>query len=150
MRKALIFPLFLLTLLSSCVKDFKDITISNIDKFKVKQLTREGIEAEVKVTINNPNAIGFTVFRSKCDVYYGGAYLGKAKLSKKVKVAPNSNVEHTFLLSGKFKEMSFGDLGTLLSGRGQNLELKGYLKAGKFYYKKRFPVDRKEKLNFSK
>jgi LEA14-like dessication related protein len=146
---SLSFLLLAIVLFSSC-KDFKEITVSKIDKFQVKELNQEGITAEVKVSINNPNPIGFNVYRSKCDVYYGGIYLGKAKLSKKVRIAPNSNSEHTFQLSGKFKDMSFADVGTLLAGGSKNLELKGYLKAGKFFYKKKFPLDRKEKISFFK
>ena len=150
MKKTIVFPvLFLILLLSSC-KDFKEISVSKIENFQVKKLTQEGIEAEVKVTINNPNTIGFSVFRSKCDVYYGGVYLGKAKLSKRVRIGANSNSEHTFKLKGKFKDMSFDLMGTLLSGRAQNLELKGFLKAGKFFYRKKFPLNRKEKIGMFK
>jgi len=148
MKKLLL--LFISVFVMVSCKDFKEITVSKIDNFQVKKLTQEGIEAEVKVTINNPNAIGFSVFRSKCDVYYGGVYLGKAKLSKRVKIGANSNSEHLFKLKGKFKDMSFDLMGTLLSGRIQNLELKGHLNAGKFFYRKKFPIDRKEKLGMFK
>ncbi|MDP2386154.1 MAG: LEA type 2 family protein [Bacteroidota bacterium] len=150
MKKVIVFPVLLLIFLLSSCKDFKEINVSKIENFQVKKLTQEGIEAEVKVTINNPNTIGFSVFRSKCDVYYGGVYLGKAKLSKRVKIGANSNSEHTFKLKGKFKDMSFDLMGTLLSGRAQNLELKGYLTAGKLFYRKKFPLDRKEKLGMFK
>ncbi len=150
MKKLLTLSLFILAFVLNSCKDFKEINVTNIENFQVKKLTKEGIEAEVKVTINNPNPIGFSVFRSKCDVYYGGVHLGKAKLSKRVKVGPNSNSEHIFKLNGKFKDMSFDLLGTLLSGRAQNLELKGYLKAGKIFYWKKFPLDRKEKIGMFK
>jgi LEA14-like dessication related protein len=147
MKKIFLLPLLFITVLfSSCVTDFKEISISRIDGFKIKEMNKEGMKAEVTVTINNPNSTGFNVYRSACDVYYGGSYLGKAKLTKKVKIAPNSNVEHVFELSGTFKEMSL-DLMGLLNGKGQSLELKGNLKAGKFYYKKRFPIDKKQKIS---
>ncbi|HEY1040084.1 MAG TPA: LEA type 2 family protein [Bacteroidia bacterium] len=150
MKKLLLLPVILFVCLFASCSDFKEITVSNIDNFQVKKLTQAGIEGEVKVTINNPNPVGFSVFRSKCDVYFGGIYLGKAKLNKRVKIGANSNTEHVFKLSGKFKDMSFDKLGGLLSGRSQNLELKGYLKAGKFFYRKKFPLDRKEKINMFK
>lgn len=149
MRRIHLLPLLALFLFS-CVKDFQEISISTIDNFQVKQLTQEGIEAEVKVKIKNPNSVGFNVYRSSCDVYYGETYLGKAKLNKKVRIAPNSDVEHTFKLSGKFKDISFASLTGLLAGKSQNLELKGYIKAGKFFYKKKFPVDRKQKIGLSR
>jgi LEA14-like dessication related protein len=150
MKKILLLPLlFIVLAFSSCIKDFKEISVSRIDGFKIKEMTREGMKAEVTVTIDNPNSTGFNVYRSSCDVYYSGSYLGKAKLTKKVKIAPNSNVEHTFELSGTFKDMSL-DLAGLLNGKGQSMELKGYLKAGKFYYKKKFPIDKKQKINLFK
>lgn len=133
----------------SC-KNFEEINLSKVDDLKIKTLTKDGITAEVKVKIKNPNPIGFNVYRSACDVYCGDSYLGKAKLRKKVHVGANSNSEHTFVLSGKFKNMSMDQITALMSGRSQTLVFKGYLKAGKFFYKKKFPIDRKEKLNFSK
>src|ERR1700741_3428278 len=128
MKKILPLLFFASVLLTSC-KEFKEITVSRIDNFQVKKLTQEGIEAEVKVNINNPNPTAFTVFRSKCDVYYAGIYLGKARLKKRVRIGANTNTEHVFKLSGKFKDMSFDMIGSLLNGRSQNMELKGYLKA---------------------
>lgn len=150
MRKLLPLLLSISVLALTSCKDFKEISVSKIDHFQVKKLTQEGIEAEVKVTINNPNPIGFSVFRSKCKVYYAGIYLGKAKLSKRVKVGPNSKSEHVFKLKGKFSNMSFANVATLLSGGMQNIELKGYLRAGNFFYRKKFPLDRKEKISFLK
>ncbi len=133
-------------LLSSCFGELKEISIISINDFKVTKLTAEGIEGEIKVTINNPNTIGFKVFRSKADIMYGDLKLGKAKLVKKVKIPANSNTEHTFLLKGNFKDASMADIPGLLMGKSKQMEIKGYIKAGKWYYKKRFPIDEKQKL----
>jgi len=134
---------------SSC-KDFQEINVSKIDGFKVKSLTQEGISGEVKVKIKNPNPIGFNVYRSSCDVYFGDLYLGKAKLKKRIRVGANSDSEHTFALEGKFKDMSLLQLTGLLSGKSQSLVLKGNIKVGKFFYRKNFPIDRKEKIGLGK
>ncbi|HXB40932.1 MAG TPA: LEA type 2 family protein [Bacteroidia bacterium] len=130
----------------SCIGEFKEISISSINDFKVTKLTPQGIEGEIKVTINNPNPIGFKVFRSKADIMYGDVKLGKAKLVKKVKIAANSSVEHTFLLKGNLKDASLSDIPGLLIGKNKQMEIKGYIKAGKWYYKKRFPIDEKQRL----
>lgn len=146
--KPFYFLLFVL-LFTSC-KNFQEIGISSVDNFQVKELNQDGIKAHVNVKIKNPNSIGFNIYRSKCDVYYGDIYLGKARLSKKTRIDANSNKEYTFELEGKFKDMSILQLGSLLSGKSQNLKLNGYLKAGKFFYKKKFPIDKTQKLSFSK
>lgn len=140
----------LMCLVFTSCKDFQEINVSKIDGFKVKSLTQEGISGEVKVKIKNPNSIGFNVYRSSCDVYFGDLYLGKAKLKKRIRVGANSDSEHTFALEGKFKDMSLLQLTSLLSGKSQALVLKGNIKAGKFFYKKKFPIDRKEKIGLGK
>lgn len=141
--------LFISLIFSSC-KDFQEINVSKIDGFKVKNLTQEGISGEVKVKIKNPNPIGFNVYRSSCDVYFGDLYLGKAKLKRKIRVGANSDSEHTLALEGKFKDMSLLQLTSLLSGTSRSLVLKGNLKVGKFFYKKKFPIDRSEKIGLGK
>jgi len=133
-------------LLFSCISEFKELSVSSIDDFKVTKLTKDGIEGEIKVTIKNPNAMGFKVFRSKADIMYGGMKLGKAKIVKKVKIPANSSAEHTFLLKGNLKDVSMAELPSLLMGKNKQMEIKGYIKAGKWYYKKRFPIDEKQRL----
>jgi LEA14-like dessication related protein len=149
-NKYLLSIALLISLLFSSCKDFQEINVSKIDGFKVKSLTQEGITGEVKVKIKNPNPIGFNVYRSSCDVYFGDLYLGKAKLKKRIRVGANSDTEHTFNLEGKFKDMSLLQLTSLLSGKSQSLVLKGNLKVGKFFYRKNFPIDRKEKIGLGK
>ena len=133
-------------LMFSCISEFKEVSISSINDFKVTKLTANGIEGEIKVTINNPNTVSFKVFRSKADIMYGDVKLGKAKLVKKVKIPANSSAEHTFILKGNFKDASMSDIPGLLMGKNKQMEIKGYIKAGKWYYKKRFPIDQKQKL----
>lgn len=131
---------------TSCLTELKEISVNGIENFKVTKLSKNGIEGEVYVSIKNPNNIGFKIFRSKADIYYGGTYLGKAKLSKKVKVSANSNATYTFKLKGDLKDVGFGDLAGLFAGQKKQMEIKGHIKAGKWFYKKRFPIDEKQKL----
>jgi len=141
-----IFLLFSSLLFFSCISEFKELSVSSIDDFKVTKLTKDGIEGEIKVTIKNPNSIGFKIFRSKADILYGGAKLGKAKIAKKVKIPANSSAEHTFLLKGNLKDVTMSELPALLMSKNKQMEIKGFIKAGKWYYKKRFPIDEKQRL----
>ena len=109
-------------------------------------MTPKGIEGEIMVTIKNPNNMGFKVFRSKADIMYGEMKLGKAKMVKKVRIPPNSSAEYTFVLKGDLKDVSMAELPSLLMGKNKQMEIKGYIKAGKWYYKKRFPINEKQKL----
>jgi LEA14-like dessication related protein len=90
------------------------------------------------------------VYRSSCDVYYGDTYLGKARIKKRIRIPGNSNKQHIFNLKGKFKNVSLADATKLLSGKSQSIELKGYIKAGKFFYKKKFPINQKQKISLGR
>lgn len=133
-------------LMGSCIGELKEVSISSINDFKVTKLTTQGIEGEIKVTIKNPNSVAFKVFRSKADIMYGDVKLGKAKIARKVKVPANSSAEHTFLLKGDLKDVSMADIPGLLMGKNKQMEIKGFIKAGKWYYKKKFPIDEKQRL----
>ena len=78
-----------------------------MSNFKLKNLTSEGMEAEVSVTIDNPNSLGFNIYKSKAHVTYGALDLGTARISKKVHVPPNSKKEYVFVLKGSFKTWTF-------------------------------------------
>lgn len=132
--------------LFSCISEFKELSVSSIDDFKVTKITKDGIEGEIKVSIKNPNSMSFKVFRSKADIIYGGMKLGKAKIVKKVKIPANSSATHTFYLKGNTKDMSIAELPGLLAGKNKQMEIKGYIKAGKFFYRKKFPIDEKQRL----
>jgi LEA14-like dessication related protein len=132
--------------LISCVGEFKQVQVSSINDFKVTKLSPQGIEGEIKVTISNPNNMSFKVFRSKADIKYGDMRLGKAKTVKKVKIPANSNAEQTFILKGNLKDVSLAELPSLLTGKGRQMEINGYIKAGKWYFKKKFPIDEKQRI----
>jgi len=130
----------------SCISEFKEISVSSIDGFKVTKLTAAGIEGEINVTIKNPNTIGFKVFKSRADIMYGDVKLGKARIARKVKIPANSSAPHTFILKGKFTGSTMAEIPSLLVGKNKQMEIKGYVKAGKWFYKKKFPIDQKQKI----
>ncbi|MGZ3865242.1 MAG: LEA type 2 family protein [Bacteroidia bacterium] len=148
MRKASLNILFfsVAVLLTSCVGEFKEVSVSRIDGFKVTKISPSGIDGEISVTINNPNSTSFKVYRSKATIYYGDMKLGTAHTTKKVKIKANSNAPSTFVLKGDLKDVSFAQLPSIL-GKGAKMEIKGDIKAGKWFYKKKFPIDEKQRIS---
>ena len=138
--------IFCVVALSSCVGEFKQISINSINNFKVTKMDLKSVEGEINVTINNPNNKSFKVYKSKATVTVGGSKLGEARIVKKVKIAANSSVENTFILHGDFKELNLGTLANITMGKPV-VEINGYLKAGKWFYKKKFPIDQKQKIS---
>jgi LEA14-like dessication related protein len=140
----------LLTISMTSCTEYKEVSISSIRNFRVKSLNLTGIEAEIDAGIKNPNALGFKIYKSDCDVFYGTVKLGKAKLTKNVRVGANSDDTHTFLLKADFSNIGYQDIATLLGKSRSNLELKGYIKVGKWFYKKKIPVEKNDVVNLKK
>jgi LEA14-like dessication related protein len=144
--RLLIFIISVSMFIMSC-KEFKEITVTNVDSFYMNKITTEQIEAEVNVKINNPNNTGFSIYPSEFDVMFSGVRLGKAKLNKRVHIDGKTEKVYTFKLNSKISEMNPLDASRLmnLDNLGK-IEVKGELKAGKFYLKKKFPVNYTDKV----
>jgi LEA14-like dessication related protein len=150
MRKIFLVNVFLLLVLSSCKMSFEAPTVSRTDDFKITKMSPDAIEGEITVNIKNPNAVGFSIFKSYFDVTYGGTSLGRAYMKKKVRIAGNSDKTHTFYLKGDLKGMSLAELTKLMNGKAGQLEISGKLKVGKWFYKKRFDVNHKQRVSLNK
>jgi LEA14-like dessication related protein len=136
--------------LFSC-KGFEEIKVSNVEGFYLNKLTLENVDAQVQVKINNPNSKGFNIYPSEFDVVFSGMRLGKAKLNQKVRIKPNSEEVYSFKLNSKLSDINPMDALKLLNlGSLGNIEVKGDLKVGKFYYKKKIPVNYSDKVKLFK
>lgn len=148
--KLKIFTILVSLLFFSC-KELKEITVTDVDSFYLNKITSENIEAEIKLKINNPNAIRFSIYPSEFDVIFSGIRLGKAKLNKRVRLDGKSEKIYTFKLNSKIGDLNPLDALRLLnlSSLG-NIEVKGELKVGKFYLKKKLPVNYVDKVKLFK
>ncbi|MES2513311.1 MAG: LEA type 2 family protein [Bacteroidota bacterium] len=136
--------------LFSC-KSFEEIKVSNVEGFYLNKLTLENVEAQVQIKINNPNSKGFNIYPSEFDVVFSGMKLGKAKLNQKVRIKPNSEEVYSFKLNSKLTDINPMDALKLLNlGSLGNIEVKGDLKVGKFYFKKKIPVNYSDKVKLFK
>lgn len=140
----LVFAIFLL---SGC-KSFKEVECTGVKGFKVNKINTQGIDADILLGIKNPNATGFSIYRSEFDVIFNGINLGKAKLSRRVHINANAEKTYAFNLKSDFKNINMMEVMKLvngIAGRGM-IEVKGDLKAGKLFIRKKFPVNIKERL----
>lgn len=133
--------------LTGC-KPFKEAECTGVKGFKINKVDLGGIDADIQLGIKNPNSIGFSVYRSSFDVIYNGVNLGTAHSKKRVHIDANSEKAYTFKLKSDFKNANMMDIMKLANGggKGGNVQIKGNMKAGKFYLKKKFPVDVKERV----
>jgi LEA14-like dessication related protein len=137
----------ILCLFSSC--RMKQLEVTGVKGFQVNKIGMDGIDADLLLGLKNPNNYGFSVFKSEFDVSYSGVHIGKAKLQKKVRIKANADETYKFKLASDFKDVNLMDVVKLLNGASfKNLiEIRGDLKAGKFLFRKKLPVDLKEKIN---
>ncbi len=135
-------------LFNSC-KEFKEVQVTGVKSFRLTKVGQDGIEGEVIFGIKNPNDNGFSIYPSEFDITYSGMKMGKARLYKRVHINGHSEKPYVFKLKTDLKDLNLMDVMGLMGGGGGklgNIQVKGTLKAGKFYIKKRIPVDFSEKI----
>lgn len=139
----------LLFLASSCT-EWKDVKITKIENARIIKMDKEGVVAEIDVRVNNPNKIGFKIYKSNLDVLLNSNSVGKAKIKHKIKIKANAEETYTLAISGKVDNLLSGGgllglIATAASGSA-TINIKGTIKAGKFFYKKNFPIDNKQRV----
>jgi LEA14-like dessication related protein len=147
MKKVLLFAITICALVFSSCKEYEEIKVTSVESFYINKITVEGIEAEVKLKIKNPNKVGFSIYPSEFDVTYSGFRLGKAKLDKRVHINGNEESVYTFKLKSGLGELNLFDAMQLLnSGKMGKIEISGNLKAGKFLIRKSYAVNYSDKV----
>lgn len=130
--------------------ELQPCTIGGLEKPKLNKLSREGIDAELCMRIKNPNRMGVVVFPSEFEGSVNGISIGTVKLTKKVRIKASSDEIQSFHIKSDFSKLGLGDITKILpivSSGSATLALKGYIKAGKWYYKKKFPVEFTKTIN---
>jgi LEA14-like dessication related protein len=144
------FILFGALLMISC-RDLKDVTLTNVDSFSIQKMSLQEIEGELQLTIKNPNTSGFSIYRSEFDIIYGDVKLGKAKLHKRVHIGANTEKSYVFKLKSSPESLNLMDVMKLVGNASSGtIRIKGELKAGKLFIKKRFPIDYVDRINLQK
>lgn len=149
--KTFCYAILLCTLIFVSCRDLKDITLTNVDSFSVQKLSFQEIEGELQLTIKNPNTVGFSIYKSEFDIIYGDVKLGKAKLHKRVHIGSNTEKSYVFKLKSTPESLNLADVIKLIGNASSGtIRIKGDLKAGKLFIKKRFPVDYVDRINLQK
>jgi LEA14-like dessication related protein len=133
----------------SCCVSLREVEFTGIKGFSVQNISTEGIEGDLLLGIRNPNKFGFTIYKSEFDVSFSGIHLGKAQLTKRVRIKAGEESTYRFRLRNDFKNVNLAEVLRLLNGatRRDLIEVKGDLKAGRMFLKRSFPVDLKEKIS---
>jgi LEA14-like dessication related protein len=115
------------------------------------KITRENLEGEIGIKINNPNKMGFSIYPSEFAINFSGMNLGNARLYKKVRIAGNSEKVYIFKLNSDLSALNPMDLLKLFgSEKSGNIEVKGNLKVGKFLMRRKIPISYIDKVKLFK
>ena len=90
------------------------------------------------------------VFPSEFDGTVNGISVGKIKLDKRVKIKRNSDEVESFHINSDFSKLGFLDITSImpiLNSGSAKLTLKGNLRAGKWFYRKKIPVEFTKVIN---
>ena len=134
---------FCSTLFTSC-GDFNSVTFTKVENIKIIKLSQEGVETEITVHIKNPNHIGFTIYKSDLDLSINGSEIGKAVLQNKIKIKSNSEEAYLFKIKSDFSKLNIMQAPKvmgMMNYRSLKVSIKGDLRVGKFFFKRKYPID---------
>jgi LEA14-like dessication related protein len=144
----LIFVIFIIFFVGC--KDYQQVVCTGVKGFNINKINQQGLDANVILGIKNPNQTSFSIYKSEFEIKYGGLNLGKAVLAKKVHINANTEEAYSFNLKSNLKDVNLIEvMGLLLNGGKGMMEVKGDIVAGKFFFKKRFPVNVSERIKLN-
>lgn len=152
LKRPNLFVLLLAVTLFSC-KNYEQVTIGKAEGMKLLDYSQKSIKAQVGIKIKNPNRFGFGIYKSSLQINLDGADVGEAKLSKKVRVKPTSDDVHYFNFEADLSKLSPLDYAKLIGmaqKRSVNATIKGELKVGNLFYKKKIPVNITQRIDLNK
>lgn len=136
----------------SC-KEIQPVTIGGVSNVKLISLSKQGIEFDFDMKIDNPNSTGVTVFPSTFEAIVNDMNAGHVNLSQRTKIKAKGAHTSTFHVKSDFSKLGFGDMTKILpmvSSKSATLSLSGNVRVGKWFYKKKFPVELKKNISLSK
>jgi LEA14-like dessication related protein len=143
----------MLTIVFLGCANIQPCTIEGLESPKVNQLSRNGIDAELFVRIKNPNHVSVVIYPSKLDGSINGISIGNIHLAKKVRIKTQSNEVQSFHIKSDFSKLGLEDITKILSiisSKSATISIKGEIKVGKWYYRKKIPVEMTKTISLSK
>ncbi|MDQ3191205.1 MAG: LEA type 2 family protein [Bacteroidota bacterium] len=147
-----ILVLFAVVCFTSC-SSIEPLTVSKVEKVKLKDFSKNSATLEVTFIIKNPNRYKFKITDNNFNVFLNNAELGSAKIKKKIIIPKKSEDSYTFLIESNFSRLAMASIPSLLNMfRTKQVELKlvGDVKVKTMGIGKRFPLEIIEKVEIGK
>jgi len=137
-----------LFVLSSC-NVYRDVQVNEVQEIIVGEISEEGMQVEVRMTIENPNWYNVVLKKSHVDVFLEGSKIGELVLNEKVTVPKKSTTTQVLVMDADYEKLQgiFGNILILLFKKEYILEAKGFVTGRGLIVTKKVKVDLKETLS---
>lgn len=137
-------------------ENYLNIEAVNPDGSEIKELIFKGMEnfsVEKKngkvyigfdYVIENPNKINFIIKPSSLFLKIADQDCGWVRIEEKIKIKKKSEKGYPFMMVGdasNFVKSAFSGIWGLITGEGIDFNIGGKIKAGLWFFKKKWPVD---------
>lgn len=130
---------------------YRDVVLKGVTDVQVTRFDAGGLQARVKVALENPNTYRIHVMDPDVDLYINGTYIGKATMDSSLVLAARSTGEHTIPVRAGFGGNTVQAMGALmgaaLTGRA-TLKAKGTIAGRAFLLRRRFPFEEERSFSF--
>ena len=123
--------------------EFTEPEVLGMENFSVEK--KDGkMHIGFDIIIKNLNKIGFVIKPSSLFLTIADTDMGWVRVEEKIKIKRKSQEGYPFMLvgnGGDFVKSAFSSIWGLIIGKGVNFRIKGTVKAGVFFFKKKWKVD---------
>lgn len=146
----LFFFFFLMNSLISCV--YKEVKIVKLENVAIKQLSSQGIKAEVFLKVSNPNNYDISFVDSDLDILINDKPVGKANIREKILLPKKTEDVHRVNVETSFEKLGSGVLATIGSvflSNSLKLGVRGSVTVKTFLFRKKINVELNEKVGYT-
>lgn len=144
------FPLLLVLVVLATSCTFKDIELVEMNDFKIIEFSEQKAQAEVVLTLKNPNNFAVTFSKVDVDLMVNATDVGKIKLDEKIRFPKNSTTIKSFIINGDYDKIQKNLLSnafSILLSKKINISGKGYIKGKALMVGKKVDVEFNETMN---
>lgn len=123
--------------------EIKDLVFKGMENFSVERKNGK-VYIGFDYVIENPNKINFVIKPSSLFLKIADQDVGWVRIEEKIKIKKKSEAGYPFMMVGdasNFVKSAFSGIWGLITGAGIDFNIAGKLKAGLWFFKKKWPVD---------
>jgi hypothetical protein len=123
--------------------EFEDLIFKGMENFSVERKNGK-MYIGFDYVIENPNKLNIVIKPSSLFLKIADQDCGWVRIEEKIKIKKKSEAGYPFMMVGdasNFVKSAFSGVWGILTGEGIDFNIAGKLKAGLWFFKKKWPVD---------